>query len=338
MTSSPSLDMKRARNGKSLNAGLEDLRQTCAYLQLSTQGSKAELQGRIKDYTKKGHSTVASCLLCHKRGEEIYCLNCRFANLEPYNRKVRIIQVWHTESSAAQETSLLIALPPDTQGLELRCLQQTKTPEEDRLLFVEAWPATLQLIRSDTSTKLDVKPRCCMLPKIPGSPSLRIVLPEMKAVSKLVIALVEVAPGPSSSTLKDEALGMKNEIIGRAQPSAVQMELFRKQFLATTDRVDVNFRCPYTIERVKTPVRSKHCIHPRCFDLDTHLEICANMYQTGSTPYSRRWMCPECQKSARLSELYIDSFVAELLQQHAEKEAICISSNLEPCEKVSIVQ
>lgn len=68
----------------------------------------------------------------------------------------------------------------------------------------------------------------------------------------------------------------------------------------------VSLICPYTKERIKVPVRGRHCIHYACICLET-LAI------THVT--SRGWSCPIC--SERLNEPRVDMWVMAMLNDNA---------------------
>lgn len=63
---------------------------------------------------------------------------------------------------------------------------------------------------------------------------------------------------------------------------------------------------PVSLVRMTVPVRASTCVHNACFDLVTHLE------------YNRvrpTWKCPHCNGDASFHALYVDEFVANMLQK-----------------------
>ncbi|XP_054163196.1 uncharacterized protein LOC128961020 isoform X2 [Oppia nitens] len=72
----------------------------------------------------------------------------------------------------------------------------------------------------------------------------------------------------------------------------------------------VSLLCPISNLRVKTPMRSKHCLHFDCFDADNYINIRWNKHQ-------QDWKCPKCAKQAQLPDLIIDSLMQHILSMTA---------------------
>jgi len=85
--------------------------------------------------------------------------------------------------------------------------------------------------------------------------------------------------------------------------------------------VSMTLRCPLSLTRIATPVRSKECKHVKCFDLDSHLQ----MQLAARCP---RWLCPTCNKPARPGQLVVDSFLKDVLEQTQESQ--CTEVDLRP--------
>eukprot|EP01083_Nonionella_stella_P023093 63842_1 len=67
--------------------------------------------------------------------------------------------------------------------------------------------------------------------------------------------------------------------------------------------------CPISQTLMLQPARGKFCTHLSCFDLETHLVRA----QRQTSRREQAWMCPICQKMCRLSELYIDGLMLDVL-------------------------
>jgi hypothetical protein len=68
--------------------------------------------------------------------------------------------------------------------------------------------------------------------------------------------------------------------------------------------VIVSLRCPLSLQRMKKPVRSKHCKHVQCFDMSSFPRDPPN----GITK------CPICDVVCPLDSLYIDGLAMEMLK------------------------
>ncbi|SPR00092.1 unnamed protein product (mitochondrion) [Plasmodiophora brassicae] len=66
----------------------------------------------------------------------------------------------------------------------------------------------------------------------------------------------------------------------------------------------VCLRCPLSMARMKVPVRSIHCKHLQCFDLEAMLMF-GKQY--------RKWSCPVCKQPTNVETLRVDSFFAKVL-------------------------
>lgn len=79
----------------------------------------------------------------------------------------------------------------------------------------------------------------------------------------------------------------------------------------TTSAITMSLRCPFSLLRLATPVRSIACRHPQCFDRSS----------IDSTKTS--FKCPICGKDCTFFSLFVDGFVQELLTlTHADEVTI----------------
>lgn len=63
--------------------------------------------------------------------------------------------------------------------------------------------------------------------------------------------------------------------------------------------------CPYTRERIKVPVRGKHCIHFSCVCLETLIATHLTL---------RYWSCPICEE--RINEPVVDIWIFSMLKDN----------------------
>lgn len=70
---------------------------------------------------------------------------------------------------------------------------------------------------------------------------------------------------------------------------------------------------PLTLARISIPVRSRHCHHVRCLDLDTIL-----MQAADAASRSKPLRCPICNEGMALQDLVVDSFIKMRLEEGAE--------------------
>ncbi|WOL00669.1 hypothetical protein Cni_G09382 [Canna indica] len=78
------------------------------------------------------------------------------------------------------------------------------------------------------------------------------------------------------------------------------------------DSVTVSLRCPMSGSRMRIAGRFRPCVHMRCFDLETFIEL---------NQHSRKWQCPICLKNYSLENIIIDPFfnlITSALQNCAE--------------------
>jgi len=309
---------------------MPELRRTCTFLGLDSKGTKSELERRIRQY-QTGESSVATaqtsrCLSCSSMVERCsICLNCRFAAVEPY-QSARCLQHWKVN-----DNSLSFETPASNGRLELRCLRTFTEPDDGNKLYLEAWPKKVEVVVSKDALAVD--PHKTSLPPLPPGTRVRLLLKEADGVAKadISIGLVEVK---LDRDLDVSMQTFRSNVLARERPCSWARSNFKSRFLAS-DWIELNLMCPYSGDRVVLPVRSKHCLHAQCFDLDHHLQACARMHQAcerehlpDAKPYMRRWTCPRCNASARPDELEVDAFVKETAAA-CDKATVYISRDLE---------
>ncbi|KAJ5669366.1 hypothetical protein N7462_010436 [Penicillium macrosclerotiorum] len=77
-----------------------------------------------------------------------------------------------------------------------------------------------------------------------------------------------------------------------------------------TDSINVSILDPFTAQTFIIPVRSAHCDHLECFDLETFLET--RKSKSGPAPMNENWRCPICNADARPQSLIEDRFFTEM--------------------------
>lgn len=80
------------------------------------------------------------------------------------------------------------------------------------------------------------------------------------------------------------------------------------------DQVDITITDPYTSKILDTPVKSIHCTHLQCFDLDVFLHSRPKDLNT-----TKEFICPFCDKDARPESLKIDSWMSRVIQEVKER-------------------
>jgi hypothetical protein len=86
---------------------------------------------------------------------------------------------------------------------------------------------------------------------------------------------------------------------------------------------------PFTAKIFETPVRSKHCLHRECFDLETFLQTRNSKPKRPQQPCMPDvWKCPLCGKDSRPYELQIDDFLVEIRTELASKNDLDVKAIL----------
>ena len=70
----------------------------------------------------------------------------------------------------------------------------------------------------------------------------------------------------------------------------------------------MNLLCPFSNQKLTTPVRSKHCQHLGCFDLNAYLIYNRSVLQ---------WRCPLCNIKATIEDLRVDPYVDSIVKNLA---------------------
>lgn len=78
--------------------------------------------------------------------------------------------------------------------------------------------------------------------------------------------------------------------------------------LMTTSTI-LSLQCPISYCRIKNPVKSIHCRHLQCFDVQWFIE---------SQRQIPTWQCPVCQKPIRLEDLAVCEFVQDIINSTEE--------------------
>ena len=78
----------------------------------------------------------------------------------------------------------------------------------------------------------------------------------------------------------------------------------------------LNLICPYTMERIKVPVRGQHCPHYMCVCLQTLIMIHKK---------TRLWKCPIC--SERINEPVVDMYISSILNDRPTGSEVFIMGN-----------
>lgn len=85
-----------------------------------------------------------------------------------------------------------------------------------------------------------------------------------------------------------------------------------------TNSITITLRCPMSLQRLRTPVRSTNCRHPQCFDLDSYSSSANTAGTTNSVPFK----CPICDVPCQADRLFVDGLVREMLDKVAGDDVI----------------
>lgn len=106
----------------------------------------------------------------------------------------------------------------------------------------------------------------------------------------------------------------------RSQSSEVTKDGCLKQALAiafgdddedemNVDSVEFSLICPYSRTRMVRPVSCVECSHIQCMDMDSAVRVLL----TGRSMKNPRGACPRCGRTVRLSQMYVNPWMASLL-------------------------
>lgn len=101
-----------------------------------------------------------------------------------------------------------------------------------------------------------------------------------------------------------------DQMIVRSIDQVIQQQQSRSSAdLVEATTMALSLRCPWTLVRMKKPVRSIKCSHLQCFDLSSWVQLAQ---KTGGG----RCNCPICNKEiTSLGELFTDAFTLDILGQ-----------------------
>ena len=302
----------KPRHLKSNGSDVEELRRICDMLRLDRKGNKSDLQQRIKKYEKDAtsgtrDSTTIRCPGCKDVvTNATYCIRCRFVELEPFQDAICL------QYRNVVEGSSSFCTPNANDGrLELRCLKVEHDRRDEAKLLVEAWPKSgVQIFRRDIEP-LQVEPHKRLMPPLPLKIQLRVVM-KAEESRELCIGLMSIRPKKDIQALQEGIRARLRSQMLSVDARLISSSRFREKFLKSGG-VELDAKCPYTMCKIITAVRSKHCSHAQCFDLDAHLSCAAQTATSDLMPYVRRWACPLCGVSARPAELEPDAFVQDII-------------------------
>jgi hypothetical protein len=84
---------------------------------------------------------------------------------------------------------------------------------------------------------------------------------------------------------------------------------------------------PFTAKIFVVPVRSKHCLHRECFDLETFLQTRNSKPKRPQQPSMPDvWKCPLCGKDSRPYELQIDDFLVAVRAELAKTDDLDVKA------------
>jgi hypothetical protein len=74
--------------------------------------------------------------------------------------------------------------------------------------------------------------------------------------------------------------------------------------LFVSEEETVPLKDPLSMSLIVHPAKGKHCVHKRCFDLETYLAYCTR---------TSVWQCPCCEERCAYEDLVIDGLIADIL-------------------------
>jgi hypothetical protein len=102
-------------------------------------------------------------------------------------------------------------------------------------------------------------------------------------------------PAKSSSSI----LSMLSSVKSEQQSQTMEDD----DMMVSTEEV-IPLTDPLTMSRISIAAKGNYCVHKRCFDLSTYIDLCMR---------SRVWQCPACDRRCPYDELVIDDLVNEIL-------------------------
>lgn len=121
----------------------------------------------------------------------------------------------------------------------------------------------------------------------------------------------------------------------RTKPAALVMAQIRRDFYSTsaagisTSAIRISLRCPLSLQRMTTPVRSRRCRHPQCWELSSSLTGLVGEGQHPPSAYEQEspvYRCPVCDVSVAPDALFVDGLVEAMLQQCPQVDEVIIDT------------
>jgi hypothetical protein len=98
-------------------------------------------------------------------------------------------------------------------------------------------------------------------------------------------------------------------------------------FALVVSDLSLDLADPFTARIFEIPVRSKHCLHRECFDLETFLQTRNSKPKRPQQPCMPDvWKCPLCGKDSRPYELQIDDFLLAVRAELASKNDLDVKA------------
>lgn len=72
------------------------------------------------------------------------------------------------------------------------------------------------------------------------------------------------------------------------------------------EKENISLKCTFSSGIMTTPVRGKFCQHINCFDLNNYITYAKS---------TKKWKCPICKNLTYFKELYIDTFIQNIIDE-----------------------
>lgn len=134
----------------------------------------------------------------------------------------------------------------------------------------------------------------------------------------------------------------------KVRPASQVMAQIRRDFYSSskhgisTSAITISLRCPLSLQRMVTPVRSRRCRHPQCWELESSLTSFSSSagadHQNPLSAYEPEppiYRCPVCDVSVAPDALYVDGLVREMLLECPRADEVIIDTELGTWRAVS---
>lgn len=125
----------------------------------------------------------------------------------------------------------------------------------------------------------------------------------------------------------------------KVRPASQVMAQIRRDFYSSskhgisTSAIRISLRCPLSLQRMVTPVRSRRCRHPQCWELESSLTSfsAGRDHQHPLSAYEQEppiYRCPVCDVSVAPDALFVDGLAREMLSDCSQADEVIIDTEL----------